>query len=240
MSKPGFPRAVIDKAASIVGKRARIVVEVILEKGFITTEDLKDRGYSHPPRAIKDVTDQGLPLVRSSSIGRDGRKMGSYTFGDPTHIRNDRVDGRLVFSKEFKDELIQTCGSKCTICSARLDARYLQVDHRVPYEVAGDSDPNDPKAYMPLCGSCNRAKSWSCESCNNWLVKKNPEICKTCYWAPPEEYAHIAETPTRRVDVTWNEEEVRDYDTAKRAARQARVPLPEFVKRVLRRSGRGK
>jgi len=87
---------------------------------------LKDRGYNHPPRAIKDVTDQGLPLVRSWSKGRGGRKMASYAFGDPSNIRNDRVGGRLVFSKEFKDQLIQSHGSKCAICSARLDARYLQ------------------------------------------------------------------------------------------------------------------
>ena len=181
MSKARFPKAVRNKAASIVGRRARLVVEMILEKGFVTTEDLKDRGYNHPPRAIKDVTDQGLPLVRSWAKGRDGRKMGSYTFGDLKSIRNDRVGGRLAFSKDFKDQLVASHGSRCAICSARLDARYLQVDHRTPYEMAGDSDTRNPEAYMPLCGSCNRAKSWSCEHCHNWLVVKAASICKACY-----------------------------------------------------------
>ena len=28
--------------------------------------------------------------------------------------------------------------------------------------------------YMLLCGSCNRAKSWSCEHCANWLEEESP------------------------------------------------------------------
>lgn len=239
MNRPNFPQAIMEKAASITGKRARIVVDTIIEKGLITTEDLKERGYNHPPRAVKDVTDQGLPLVRSWARGRDGRRMASYTFGEASQIRNDRMGGRQVFSKGFKNQLFQAHSSKCAICSARLDARYLQVDHRVPYEVAGDSGRNDLDAYMPLCGSCNRAKSWSCEHCGNWRDTKDPGICGTCYWAAPEEYSHIAEAPTRRLDVTWNREEIGDYDSLHEAARQARIPLPEFVKRVLLRRKRG-
>ena len=51
--------------AAVTGKRARIVINHILKHGSITTDDLKEQyGYDHPPRAIKDVSDQGIPLVR--------------------------------------------------------------------------------------------------------------------------------------------------------------------------------
>jgi transcription initiation factor IIE alpha subunit len=49
---------------AVTGKRARSVVKHILKHGSITTDDLKERyGYDHPPRAIKDVSDQGIPLL---------------------------------------------------------------------------------------------------------------------------------------------------------------------------------
>ncbi|AUI68090.1 hypothetical protein AL038_18250 [Beggiatoa leptomitoformis] len=58
------------------------------------------------------------------------------------------------------------------------EARYLQVDHRVPYEVSGNIvDKQDIEHFMPLCGSCNRAKSWSCEHCDNWKTEKSPSLC---------------------------------------------------------------
>lgn len=235
MSTPTFDKTILDKAAAIRGKRARIVVEAILRSGFVTTEALKNIGYNHPPRAIKDVTDQGLPLVRSWVKGTDGRRMASYTFGDPRRIRDDRLDGRLVSSKQFKDALIKASGGRCAICAARLDNRYLQVDHRVPYEVAGNSALNDEGGFMPLCGSCNRAKSWSCEHCQNWQEAKDVGVCKACYWASPGEYSHVAQEPVRRLDVIWQVAEVAEYEAAKRAAKIAGVTLPEFVKNTLRR-----
>lgn len=45
---------------SIRNKRARVVIEHILEHGYITTEQLeKDYGYNHPPRAARDVREVG-------------------------------------------------------------------------------------------------------------------------------------------------------------------------------------
>ena len=70
-------------------------------------------------------------------------------------------------SKAFKAALVEANGSRCHICFQEYEERYLQIDHRVPYEVAGDVafDQRDTGSYMLLCGSCNRAKSWSCEHC---------------------------------------------------------------------------
>jgi hypothetical protein len=234
--KPRWPPSVLEKIKTITGKRARIVVEHILKHGSVSTEELKEvYGYDHPPRAIKDVTDQGLPLERKMITSSSGKKMAQYTFGDPSAIRNDRHGGRTVIPVAFKEQLVEAYGSKCMICSARLEKRYLQVDHRIPYEVAADPSFDDLQAFMPLCGSCNRAKSWSCEHCDNWRTKKDVAICQTCYWANPVNYDHIAETLSRRLDVQWTGDEVPDFDALAKRARKESEGLPEFVKKILRR-----
>lgn len=107
----------------------------------------------------------------------------------------------------------------------------------MPYEVLGDflDTYKDAEEYMLLCGSCNRAKSWSCENCKNGQIEKNPEICKTCYWANPIVYTHIALRLIRRLDVVWNEGEVRVYEKLKKEARTSDVSMPEYVKKILSR-----
>lgn len=57
------------------------------------------------------------------------------------------------------------------------------VETLFDYEVAGEPKSKERKVedYMLLCASCNRAKSWSCENCDNWKLHKNPQICATCY-----------------------------------------------------------
>src|SRR6185312_12399675 len=56
------------------------------------------------------------------------------------------------------------------ITGAKLDARVLQIDHRIPFRVAGDAGlaDQDVDAYMLLDASSQRAKSWSCEQCPNF------------------------------------------------------------------------
>jgi len=56
------PKAILDIAKTVTGKRSRVVVDHILRHGNITTEDLENYGYKHPPGAIRDVREQGLPL----------------------------------------------------------------------------------------------------------------------------------------------------------------------------------
>ena len=109
-------------------------------------------------------------------------------------------------------------------------------DHRVPYEVAGDVafDERDTASYMLLCGSCNRAKSWSCEHCRNWTDLKLIGKCKTCYWASPESYRHIALQDARRLDLVWLGNETKVYDKLRGIAVTAREAMPAYVKRVLR------
>ena len=215
-------------------KRARVVIEHIIKHGSVTTDQLARLGYKHPPRAIGDVRDCGIPLVKQTVSTKNKRRIGKYTFGDLSLARLG-MDGRRALPKSFKTALLKRDGSHCSICNANLDSRYLQIDHRVPYRIAGDigGQPN-PDDFMLICASCNRAKSWSCEHCQNWLAYKKPATCKTCYWASPRQYTHIAMAKIRRLDVVWQEKETEDYHRIKLAAKAAGAELPDFVKSALK------
>jgi hypothetical protein len=57
------PKKFIQQCKAITAKRPKTVIDHILKYGFITTEELKDKyGYNHPPRAARDVREQGIPL----------------------------------------------------------------------------------------------------------------------------------------------------------------------------------
>jgi hypothetical protein len=235
MTQPEYPPEFLALLAAVRGKRSRVVVEHILKNGFITTEELENTyGYSHPPRAIRDVREQGIPLETFSVKNAEGRTIAAYRFADIDKAIFGRIGGRIAVTKAFKNQLLEATGSKCSICLSPFENRYLQVDHRVPYEVAGDITHRLPGDYMLLCGACNRAKSWSCEHCSNWLEIKNPEICKTCYWAQPEQYEHIAMRSIRRLDVTWAEDEIADYEQLKTMALDENKTLPDYVKKILK------
>ena len=236
MSRPKLPKEILDKAKTITDKRSRVVVDHILKHGRITTEDLENYGYKHPPRAIRDVREQGMPLEMFWTKNSTGRKIAGYRFGDVTAIRHDRLAGRQVLSKVFHEQVCTLHGFKCGICQTSYESRYFQLDHRIPFEVAGEPATIAIKEYMPLCGSCNRAKSWSCERCENWLDKKDSTICATCYWAYPEKYDHVAMRQMRRLDVVWEGKDVEDFQALADAAEGNEEPMPEFVKRILRQA----
>ena len=86
---------------------------------------------------------------------------------------------------------------------------------------------------MLLCGSCNRAKSWSCEHCDNYLVQRKPATCMTCYWGTPESYSHIALREIRRLDVVWTGSEVKAFERIRRLAKEGKIELPQFVKAIV-------
>ena len=106
------------------------------------------------------------------------------------------------------------------LAEAEIDEKELQIDHRIPYEVGGDGEvlTLNPEDFMLVSSSANRAKSWSCESCDNWINQKDREICISCYWAYPENYSHIAMRQIRRIDLIWQGEEVEVYDNLKSQA----------------------
>lgn len=206
---------------SITAKRARTVINHILKHGFITTEELTDvYGYDHPPRAARDVRENGIPLDTFNAVsGKTGRSIGAYRFGNPAEMVLGRIGGRKPFSKQFKERLISHYGSRSMLTNEPLDSRYLQIDHRIPYEVAGNDADEIVENYMLLDASAQRAKSWSCEGCENFKNIKNAAICNSCFWAYPEGYTHVAMRQERRLDVAWLGEECGIYDHFAQEAR---------------------
>jgi len=81
----------------------------------------------------------------------------------------------------------------------------------------------------------NRAKSWSCEHCDNLIRKHDPDICRRCFWASPEDYNHIAETQSRRAEVVWTGEETRQFDSLKSEADVRSIEVSALIKRKLRK-----
>jgi hypothetical protein len=234
--KGKIPQDILELFESLPSKRGRVLVKHIFERGQVTTEELEQTyGYAHPPRAARDVREAGIPLETHRIRSEDGRIIAAYKFGDLSKIQHDRLGGRHVFPKEFRDTLHERSGGKCDVCLASFEARCLQIDHRVPYEVSGDEPGlvRDPQAYMLLCGSCNRAKSWSCEHCPNWLLDKSAAICLRCYWADPDNHSHLALREMRRTDMVWTEEEVATYERLKNIAVQARYRIPDYVKKIV-------
>lgn len=235
MPKKNYPKEFLDLCQSVTAKRPKTVITHILKHGQITTEELKNLyGYNHPPRAARDVKEHGIPIERITVVGTDGRKIAAYRFGDTTNLKVRRFDGRTGLSKQIKDALIAKYGCRCFIYLEEMPEAALQIDHRVPFEVAGESEAMSPEDFMLLCGSANRAKSWSCEHCENWRSQKDREVCLTCYWAYPENHTHVAMKQLRRVDLLWQGNDTEQYERLKADAAEAGMAIPDFVKEVLR------
>ena len=229
-----YPKEFLEYIQSITNKRAKIVIDHILAHGFITTEDLeKTYGYNHPPRAARDVREAGIPLETFKIKSKDDKSIAAYKIGELAALQTNRVAGRILFSKDFKHTLYEACAGRCQVCNDKFEERYLQVDHRVPYEVGGDLTDREPEHFMLLCGSCNRAKSWSCEHCDNWKTAKKPPVCMQCYWGSPENYNHIAMEQVRRLDLQWDGDEIKYYDALKIIADHNKIELPEFIKQII-------
>lgn len=214
-----------------MSKRARVLLEHVIEHGQITTGELSSLyGYDHAPRAARDVRELGIPLDQTWVVDGNGRRMAAYRLGDLANRRD--IGGRRLLPRALKDALLAS-DERCSVCGSRLPGRALQVDHRVPYEIAGEADTANPDEFMLACGSCNRSKSWSCEACDNWREHRDPEICKHCYWASPEAYDHIAMEQRRMASVSWIAEEVAEYETLAAEAAEAGVEVSDWIKRRL-------
>ncbi|MYH35649.1 MAG: HNH endonuclease [Rhodospirillaceae bacterium] len=224
----------------VTAKRPRTVIDHIIEHGHVTTEELQSLyGYDHPPRAVRDVRESGIPIqtfrVRSE---KTSRMIAAYRFDSPDRIVRGRIGGRKAFSKRFHAALVDRYGARDAITGERCEARYLQIDHRVPYEVAGDTahDESRPEEYMLLDGSSQRAKSWSCEQCPNWRDTRDESVCRSCFWAWPESYTHIAGEHVRRVDIEWRGAEVEVFERLRKRAEKADTTIAAFIKRLLRKA----
>ena len=239
MDKKNVDPRILALCEKVTRKRPRVVIEHILAHGYVTTEELLEKyGYDHAPRAARDVREEGVPLetFRIEST-RTGRKIAAYRFADPAEIKQGRIGGRKAFSKAFKEALIKRYGEFDALTAQPVEARYLQIDHRVPYEVAGESSHTEDNLspYMLLDASSQRAKSWSCEHCRNWTDLHDVNTCLTCYWASPADYRHVAMVEVRRVDLQWNGAEVEAYDRLAQEASREGVSVSALIKSKLQR-----
>lgn len=237
MKKPS--KALLDLCSSVTAKRPKTVIDHILKHGFITTEELKEKyGYNHPPRAVRDVRENGIPIETFRVTDSGGRSIAAYRLGELGKQRIKKLTGRTGLSKKIRETLVKKYGCKCSIYLEYVDERELQIDHRVPFEIGGDGDQDELDAddFMLLSASANRAKSWSCEHCENWIGPKEKKVCLSCYWAYPEDYTHIAMRPIRRVDLLWEGDEVAVYETLKTQAVSLDKEIPAFVKEIIKQA----
>lgn len=230
-----LPPEFLEYLKKVRGKRARVVIEHLLKHGFITTEQLeRDYGYKHPPRAIRDVREAGVPIEKYTVESTDGKRIAAYRFGDPAHLQPNKLKGRHIFSSTLKREFIAEHGAYCQLCQEEYVPQFLQVDHRVPYEIAGEAVSRDKDEYMLVCRSCNRAKSWTCEHCPNWQMQEIG-ICESCFWANPTAYEHIATVLQRQLILTFvDEQEIALLMEIMRKAEQAQMPLNAYLKDILK------
>lgn len=215
------------------------VIAHIVEHGSVSTEELTDiYGYNQPPRAARDVRERGIPLTTKPGQTKNGRRMAIYELGDSDDIGGEKA-GRTLFAKTVKDDLVKRFDGRCAICCGRFGARMLQVDHRVPYEIAGElgEEEQDHTTLMPLCSSCNRSKSWECEHCPNW-TKGDVKLCQSCFWAAPVNYAHSATVAMRRETITWTGSEVEFYDKLRGRAGRTGRRVGDVIKEIVREAGR--
>lgn len=211
--------------AQVRGKRARIVLEHIVEHGFVITEDLKTRyGYNHPPRAIRDVRDQGIPLERFTVKDNQNRAIAAYRLGNLSQMTQQQ--GRRAISESVRAALLDEPELRCALCQGRFGRQALQIDHRVPYAIQPSSSPA-VEDYMLLRASCNRRKSWTCERCPHW-THRQPADCQSCFWANPSDYAHIGMQKIRRLELIWQDEDIAIFEALSRLA-QAQSETPDSL-----------
>jgi len=225
-----IPAALLKRIEKVNNKRARYVLDTIVAKGSCSTIDLKNAGYDHPPRAARDAVELGFALKRIPVKRQDGQVVAAYAFDDRELDPNKT--GRIVVPKKERDALIQSKGGCCNVCGSTVN---LQIDHRIPYQVAGESQKDEEDPYQILDGVCNRRKSWACEHCENWLKLKNFDTCLGCYWANPENYTHVAMRPERRLDIVWIDEEVKSFEVVKTEANKAGRTVAQEIKDILTR-----
>ncbi len=224
----------LEELLPTLGKRPGIVLDRLLKHGSVGTYDLGQLGYDQPPRAAQDLKERGVRLkVTRGKHPVTGYRMAIYRLDDEQPILDGTFNGRQAFSKEFRRKIFDAHKSHCIFCGVAVEKSRLQIDHRVPYQIAGEIDLKRTAEFMPLCSSHQRTKSWTCEHCPNYIAKKSA-VCKACYWAIPDgPYKHVATRPERRLDLVWRLAEVKKFKRLEAVARGRRQPLNEFAIQIL-------
>jgi Helix-turn-helix domain len=70
-----------ERISRVTTQRARRLLELIMEHGEVTTEELTEQyGYNHPPRAKRDAMDLGFQILSRRVPSKDGtRSISAYS-----------------------------------------------------------------------------------------------------------------------------------------------------------------
>jgi hypothetical protein len=103
---PKIPKVILDQIKAVTNKRARFVLDSIVRNGVVTTEEINNAGYEHPPRAARDVRELGFPLKTIKVKHTNGRSIAAYKF-DEGELQAGKI-GRCVLPKKLRDEIIHS------------------------------------------------------------------------------------------------------------------------------------
>lgn len=233
-----YATEVLDRASELgLSLRARKVLEMLVHTGDeVTTSDMQAVGLSDPASAVRDLNDKGIRMTKRMIRVRTEngvRSFASYWVLTAEEAgASDQLDGRVNIPVTFRRALYEAWGYRCAMCMTVFPSRQLQPDHRVPFRVAGDVQVHDIADFMPLCGSHNRQKSFDCERCPNYVVG-DVDTCRSCYWASPESYTHVATVEQRQLDLTFRGDETDVFDALMEQADAAGLTVQDVVRQVL-------
>ena len=92
---------------------------LILKKGYCSTEDLKEGGYEHAPRAARDVRELGIPLDTFKLKDSNGKHIAAYKFGNWEENKQAnqlaKTSGRTQLAENLKKELLEKYGARCNL-----------------------------------------------------------------------------------------------------------------------------
>lgn len=217
-----------------LGKRPRAVLEKILENGSVSTYELGQLGYDQPPRAAQDLKEAGVRL--KASFGRHpntGSRMAIYSLAESEEQALEALSGRRAFPSKFRAEVTEAHSSRCNLCYSEYSAKSLSLDHRIPFIVGGEPDTLQVADFQTLCGSHQRKKSWECEHCPN-REKRDLEVCRSCFWAFPEAYTHMATLPIRQLDLNFvGSSETKTFDRFRKVCLKLGTGYVETLKKLI-------
>lgn len=204
--------------------RARHLGLHILEKGWVTPS--MERRHANQGEHVwqaKSELNQVIPV--NSRDRHPGTNEAMYKF-DLDQIRRD---GRIIKEADITRKLttkerreIEARHHHACIFCHDTTAR-LQIEHRIPFLIGGNY--GGTRWLAVACAPCNRRKGFFCkQECPNWETS-DPEVCKRCFWASPDDYDHTATKPQRVVLETFSDPaEVAQFEQA-RAQLSARDAL---------------
>jgi hypothetical protein len=118
---------------AVTNRRARMVLDHIVENGSITADDIQGFGYREHRRAVQDCRDLGFPIKNARIKSPQGGTVGVWSLDLDAAVGAGM--GRRQFPKKFRELLVARAGSRCESCAAREAMRTLQADHRIPYAI---------------------------------------------------------------------------------------------------------